>query len=72
LQKLQQVQNLGLLCYKTYKTPAVNWDMEPVEKDLKEMGIGQLGTRPELSLSRTNLPTSPLVFLLNYYDLSSI
>jgi L-ascorbate metabolism protein UlaG (beta-lactamase superfamily) len=49
-----------------YKTPVVNRDLEPVEKFLKEMGMEQIEPRPKLSLTRSNLPISTQVFLLNY------
>jgi L-ascorbate metabolism protein UlaG (beta-lactamase superfamily) len=49
-----------------YKTPAISRQLEPVEKFLKEMGIGQVESRPKLSLTRTNMPLSTQVFLLSY------
>jgi len=49
-----------------YRTPALKLEMAPVKKDLKEMGIEQIETRPGVSLIKTNLPPSTLVFLLNY------
>ena len=49
-----------------YKTPAVNRELEPVEKFLKEMGMEKIEPRPKLSLNRSNLPLSAQVFLLGY------
>ncbi len=48
-----------------YKTPFVSRELDPVEKFLKEMGMGQIESRPKLSLSRTNLPVGTQVFLLS-------
>jgi L-ascorbate metabolism protein UlaG (beta-lactamase superfamily) len=49
-----------------YKTPLVNRELDPVEKFLKEMGMGQIEPRPKLSLTKSNLPASTQVFLLSY------
>ncbi len=49
-----------------YKTPVINRELDPVEKFLKEMGMELVEPRPKLSLTRTNLPTSTQVFVLNY------
>jgi L-ascorbate metabolism protein UlaG (beta-lactamase superfamily) len=49
-----------------YKTPQINRELDPVEKFLKEMGMEQIEPRPKLSLSRSNLPASTQVFVLNY------
>ena len=49
-----------------YKTQALNWELEPVEKFLKEMGMERVDSQPKLSLSRSNLPASTQVFLLDY------
>ena len=49
-----------------YKTPAISRQLDPVEKFLKEMGIEQMEPRPKLSLTRSNMPLSPQVFLLSY------
>lgn len=35
-----------------YKTLAAKWEMAPVKKDLKEMGIEQIEARPKLSLTK--------------------
>ena len=49
-----------------YKTPILDRDLDPVENFLKEMGMGQVEPRPKLSVSRSNLPLSTQVFVLNY------
>jgi len=48
-----------------YKTPALNWELEPVERFLKETGIKQVDSRPKLSFTKQSLPVSTQVFLLN-------
>jgi L-ascorbate metabolism protein UlaG (beta-lactamase superfamily) len=54
-----------------YKTEAISWDLDPVEKFLKEMGVTPPEPQPKLSLNRANLPVSPQVVLLDYGDLLS-
>jgi len=49
-----------------YKTPALNWELEPVDRFLKEIGVKQVNSLPKLSLTRSSLPPSPQVFLLSY------
>ena len=49
-----------------FKTPALNKELEPVDKFLKEMGIEQLTPQPKLSLTRSGLPDSMQVVLLEY------
>ncbi len=49
-----------------YKTEALTWELEPVERFLKEMGVEQVDPRPKLSLGKTSLPASTQVFLLEY------
>jgi len=49
-----------------YKTEALTRELEPVERFLKEMGVEQVVSRPKLILSRTSLPVSTQVFLLEY------
>jgi L-ascorbate metabolism protein UlaG (beta-lactamase superfamily) len=48
-----------------YKTPKTNRDLEPVENFLKEMGLTQVETRPKYTVTRSNLPLSTQVILLN-------
>jgi len=49
-----------------FKTPALNRELDPVEKFLKEMGIEQIDSQPKLSLTPSSLPASTQVFLLDY------
>ncbi len=49
-----------------YKTPEINRELEPVEKFLKEIGVKQVTSQPKLSLTRSSLPDSMQVFLLDY------
>jgi len=49
-----------------YKTQALNGGLEPVDKFLKEIGVGQLNPQPKLSLTRSSLPDNTQVFLLEY------
>ena len=49
-----------------YKTPAISRQLDPVEKFLKEMGIEKMEPRPKLSITKSTLPTSTQVFLLDY------
>ncbi len=48
-----------------YKTPAISRELEPVDNFLKEMGMGQVEPRPKLNISKSNLPISTQVFVLN-------
>ncbi len=49
-----------------YKTPVLTRELDPVEKFLKEMGVESISSQPKLSLSKSNLPLSTQVFLLDY------
>ena len=49
-----------------YKTPALNWELEPVERFLKEMGVKESNPEPKLSFTRSSLPASTQVFVLDY------
>ena len=49
-----------------YKTEALTWELEPAERFLKEMGVEQVASQPKLSLTRSSLPPSTQVFLLDY------
>ena len=49
-----------------YKTEALSWELEPVEKFLKEMGAEQVDSQSKLSLTKSNLPITTQVFLLEY------
>jgi len=49
-----------------YKTQALNRELEPVERFLKEIGVKEINSRPKLSVSKSSLPDTTQVFLLNY------
>jgi L-ascorbate metabolism protein UlaG (beta-lactamase superfamily) len=49
-----------------YKTEALGWELEPVERFLKEIGGEQVVSQPKLSFTRSSLPASTQVFLLDY------
>lgn len=49
-----------------YKTPAINRQLEPVDRFLKEIGAKQVSSQPKLSISRSSLPQTSQVFLLDY------
>jgi len=49
-----------------YKTQALSWELEPVEKFLKEIGAKQVNSQPKLSFTKSSLPESTQVFLLDY------
>jgi len=49
-----------------YKTEALNRELEPVDRFLKEIGVKQVDSQPNLSLTKSNLPASTQVFLLDY------
>jgi L-ascorbate metabolism protein UlaG (beta-lactamase superfamily) len=49
-----------------YKTPLISRDLDPVEKFLKEMGMEHIDPSPKLSLTKSSLPASTQVFLLDY------
>ncbi len=49
-----------------YKTQALKWELEPVDRFLKEIGVKQATSQPKLSLTKPSLPDSTQVFLLGY------
>ena len=49
-----------------YKTPALSWELEPVDRFLKEIGAKEVNPLPKLSLTKSSLPLSTQVFLLDY------
>jgi L-ascorbate metabolism protein UlaG (beta-lactamase superfamily) len=49
-----------------YQTPVVKRELEPVEKFLKELGMEQISSQPKLSITKSSLPVSTQVFLLDY------
>lgn len=48
-----------------YKIPRLVKELEPVDKFLKELGIKQIASHPKLSVSRSTLPTTTQVFVLD-------
>jgi L-ascorbate metabolism protein UlaG (beta-lactamase superfamily) len=49
-----------------YQTPALKFELEPVDKFLKEIGAKQVEPLPKLSVSKSSLPASTQVILLDY------
>jgi len=49
-----------------YKTEALSWELEPVDRFLKEIGVKEIDSQPKLSFTRSSLPASTQVFLLDY------
>ncbi len=49
-----------------YKTQALSRELEPVERFLKEIGVKEINPQPKLSFTRSSLPVSTQVFLLDY------
>ena len=49
-----------------YKTEALSWELEPVDRFLKEMGVKEVNSQPKLSFTKANLSISTQVFLLDY------
>ncbi len=49
-----------------YKTQAISRELEPVEKFLKEIGVREVKSQPKLSFTKSGLPATTEVFLLDY------
>ena len=49
-----------------YKTKALKWELEPVDRFLKEIGVKQVSAQPKLSFTKPSLPDNTQVFLLDY------
>ena len=49
-----------------YKTRALKWELESVDKFLREIGVKQVSSQPKLSFSKPSLPDNTQVFLLDY------
>jgi L-ascorbate metabolism protein UlaG (beta-lactamase superfamily) len=49
-----------------YKTPALKRELEPVDRFLKEIGAKEVNPQPKLSITKSNLPDTTQVFLLDY------
>ena len=48
-----------------YKTATLAKELEPVDKFLKEAGVKETASQPKLSVSRSNIPTSTQVIILD-------
>jgi len=49
-----------------YQTPALNRQLDPVDRFLKEIGITADEPKPKLSVTKSNLPIDTQVWLLEY------
>ena len=49
-----------------YKTQAISRELEPVGRFLKEIGVKPITPQPKLSFTKSSLPASTQVFLLDY------
>jgi L-ascorbate metabolism protein UlaG (beta-lactamase superfamily) len=49
-----------------YKTAKLAKELEPVDKFLKEAGVKETASQSKLSVSRSNMPTSTQVVILDY------
>jgi L-ascorbate metabolism protein UlaG (beta-lactamase superfamily) len=49
-----------------YKTPALNRELEPVERFLTEVGVNEAKGEPKLTVKRSTLPDTTQVVLLSY------
>ena len=49
-----------------FKTAAGDSDLAPVDRFLREMGLSGVTPQPKLNVTKTNLPLSSQVFLLEY------
>jgi len=49
-----------------YKTQALNRELEPVERFLKEIGTSEVTPQAKLSFTKSSLPLGTQVFLLDY------
>jgi L-ascorbate metabolism protein UlaG (beta-lactamase superfamily) len=58
--------NPGFVVPMHYKTADEKGDLELPEKFLKEMGQKELAMQPKLAVTRTNIPSSTQVILLDY------
>jgi len=58
--------NPGYAVPMHYKTAAEKAELEFPEKFLKELGVKGLASQPKLVVTRTNIPLSTQVVLLDY------
>ena len=49
-----------------YKTSALKRELEPVDRFLKEIGARDVAPQPKLTISKSHLPDTTQVFLLDY------
>ena len=49
-----------------YKTPAETRDLESIDRFLKEIGVKEVVSQIKLSLSKSSLPSTPQLVLLDY------
>jgi L-ascorbate metabolism protein UlaG (beta-lactamase superfamily) len=49
-----------------YKTPVLKRELESVDRFLKEIGAKDVAPQPKLSVTKSNLPETTQVFLLDY------
>jgi len=49
-----------------YQTPVLKRELEPVDRFLKEIGAKDVVSQPKLTISKSHLPESTQVFLLDY------
>ena len=49
-----------------YSTPATKLSLDPLNKFLKEMGLGKIEALPALKVSRSSLPEETHVIVLDY------
>jgi len=49
-----------------YKTDAIQIELEPLEKFLKEMGLKEIVSQPKLNISKSNLPITTTTVVLDH------
>ena len=49
-----------------YRTPALVRELESADRFLKEIGVNEVNPLPKLSITKSGLPTSTQVYLLDY------
>jgi len=49
-----------------YKTPALNRELESVDRFLKEIGVREVESQAKLSFTKSSLPATTQVFVLDY------
>jgi len=56
----------GIVIPMHYSTPESKTTLDPLDKFLKEMGLGQLESQPSSKITRSSIPTEPRVLVLDY------